>query len=341
MAAANIPHPAKVSYGGEDAYFISDSGAGAAGVADGVGGWAESGINPKEYSETFMDVAKRYLEGESLANEIPVSTTTTTSSESVMGKVGISSGEWMDIPQQEDPVSAAAAAAAGSSEDDDSSFTTSDATTARLRVEEEEEKERSALGALAVAHRLTRKPGTATACVLRLDPATNELDAANLGDSGFLIIRDSKVIFQSPHLQHFFDCPFQFGAAPEFTEATDTADDADVFRIGVQAGDVIVLATDGVLDNVWPRDILHLAPKSGVDVQGAATAMATLAAAQGADPSYMSPYAVEAAQEGLDIPIWEKLTSMSFTEGKLQLGKLQGGKMDDVTVVVAFVEPKK
>ena len=34
------------SYGGEDAFFVSDAGGGAMGVADGVGGWQESGVNP-------------------------------------------------------------------------------------------------------------------------------------------------------------------------------------------------------------------------------------------------------------------------------------------------------
>ena len=33
-------------YGGEDAYFTSPVGGGALGVADGVGGWQDSGINP-------------------------------------------------------------------------------------------------------------------------------------------------------------------------------------------------------------------------------------------------------------------------------------------------------
>lgn len=37
---------AQVHYGGEDAYFISDVGGGAMGVADGVGGWQETGVNP-------------------------------------------------------------------------------------------------------------------------------------------------------------------------------------------------------------------------------------------------------------------------------------------------------
>jgi hypothetical protein len=36
----------QVHYGGEDAYFVSDAGGGAIGVADGVGGWQESGVNP-------------------------------------------------------------------------------------------------------------------------------------------------------------------------------------------------------------------------------------------------------------------------------------------------------
>lgn len=36
----------EASYGGEDAYFASDVGGGALGVADGVGGWADSEVNP-------------------------------------------------------------------------------------------------------------------------------------------------------------------------------------------------------------------------------------------------------------------------------------------------------
>ncbi len=36
----------QASYGGEDAFFVSEAGGGAMGVADGVGGWQESGVNP-------------------------------------------------------------------------------------------------------------------------------------------------------------------------------------------------------------------------------------------------------------------------------------------------------
>ncbi len=37
---------AQASYGGEDAFFISQERSTAFGVADGVGGWVNSGINP-------------------------------------------------------------------------------------------------------------------------------------------------------------------------------------------------------------------------------------------------------------------------------------------------------
>ena len=33
------------------------------------------------------------------------------------------------------------------------------------------------------------------------------------GDSGFMLVRGGDIVFKSPVLQHFFDCPFQVRAA--------------------------------------------------------------------------------------------------------------------------------
>ena len=41
------PHPAKKAKGGEDAACVSEN---IIAVADGVGGWAESGVDPANYS---------------------------------------------------------------------------------------------------------------------------------------------------------------------------------------------------------------------------------------------------------------------------------------------------
>eukprot|EP00967_Tisochrysis_lutea_P085190 scaffold119390_cov17-Tisochrysis_lutea.AAC.1 len=92
-------------------------------------------------------------------------------------------------------------------------------------------------GALNAGHQQTKVPGSATACVMQLDPEHKTLEAANLGDSGFMVIRNKRSIAKSRALQHYFDCPLQFGAFPEFVEATDTAEMADTYSIPLAPGD--------------------------------------------------------------------------------------------------------
>lgn len=47
-----LPHPEKEDTGGEDAHFIVDEQA--IGVADGVGGWADLGVDSGQYSRELM-----------------------------------------------------------------------------------------------------------------------------------------------------------------------------------------------------------------------------------------------------------------------------------------------
>src|SRR5688572_30009105 len=49
-AAHMIPHPDKVAKGGEDAFYADET---VLSVADGVGGWANHGIDPSFYSKTL------------------------------------------------------------------------------------------------------------------------------------------------------------------------------------------------------------------------------------------------------------------------------------------------
>ena len=55
------------------------------------------------------------------------------------------------------------------------------------------------------------------------------------------------------------------------------------------------------------------------------------------DPEYPSPYIQEALDQGMDLPWWEKLANLKVVDGQLQLGKLSGGKQDDITVLVARI----
>eukprot|EP00798_Chlamydomonas_sp_ICE-L_P010107 gene10107-8009_t len=61
-AGQMIPHPNKVDSGGEDAWFATDAGFGALGVADGVGGWAEENVNPAEYARGIVAKCQQALD---------------------------------------------------------------------------------------------------------------------------------------------------------------------------------------------------------------------------------------------------------------------------------------
>lgn len=57
--------------------------------------------------------------------------------------------------------------------------------------------------------------------------------------------------------QHSFNCPFQAGS-PKMHPKCNTANDADVYEIDLREGDVVVMATDGVFDNLWDSDLEKL-----------------------------------------------------------------------------------
>jgi serine/threonine protein phosphatase PrpC len=118
----------------------------------------------------------------------------------------------------------------------------------------------SLVGVLDRAVQTNEAVGSCTACVValstpveasELDHQRGVLTCVNLGDSGMLVLRKGKVIFRSKEQQHYFNCPFQLG-----TQSKDTPYDAFVDRLDVQAGDWLVLGTDGLFDNVFDAEIV-------------------------------------------------------------------------------------
>ena len=156
-----------------------------------------------EYSRTLLDRTRRFLEGEDLARGPP---------SAVQEAVALQTSEWIDEALGPGPSSALngaeASSSSSSSRDNDSGGSTSSNDTVGVKVSS---SSRSLVEALDAAHRGTQLPGSTTACVARLNAAAGELEVANLGDSGLLLFRDGELIFQTPVLQHFWDCPLQFG----------------------------------------------------------------------------------------------------------------------------------
>lgn len=96
------------------------------------------------------------------------------------------------------------------------------------------------------------------------------LRIAHIGDCLIGLIRHDELVYRSSEQQHRFNYPYQLGPQSQ------TTPQKDAFRIDlpVQEGDVIVLATDGLGDNIWDEDVLEEALRWGQDVRGMSEALA-------------------------------------------------------------------
>ncbi|KAK4355260.1 hypothetical protein RND71_024231 [Anisodus tanguticus] len=155
-----LPHPAKAKTGGEDAHFICTL-TQAIGVADGVGGWADLGIDAGLYARELMS--------HSLA-----------------------------------------------------------------AIQEEPKGSIDLIRALEKAYVRTKAKCSSTACIVPL--TDGGLYAVNLGDSGFMLVRNGSPVFKSPSQQHGFNFPYQL----DCNNAGDSPSSAMVFKIVVAPGDVLI-----------------------------------------------------------------------------------------------------
>ncbi|KAI9175998.1 hypothetical protein H9P43_006362 [Blastocladiella emersonii ATCC 22665] len=93
--------------------------------------------------------------------------------------------------------------------------------------------------------------GSTTACVVVL--ANDELRIANLGDCGVAIVRQGEYVFRTEEQVHSFNYPYQLG-----TTAQDLPGDSQRFHVRAQHGDIVVIASDGVWDNLFDEDLLGI-----------------------------------------------------------------------------------
>ncbi|KAH9966658.1 protein serine/threonine phosphatase 2C [Russula dissimulans] len=206
-----LPRPGFSKTPGEDFFYVQEGIS--FGVADGVGGWATSGVDPSLFSQALMYHSHRYA------------------------KVG-----WPGEPEVD---------------------TTQDYKD-REAVEGWELHPRECLK---LAYQATLRDravivGSSTACLISLNASSGLLRAANLGDSGFMIIRSSAVFHRQRAQTHSFNFPKQLAKIPSVVrkayEITDLPDDADIYETKLRDGDLIIAYTDGLSDNVFNHEITSI-----------------------------------------------------------------------------------
>ncbi|KAB5547673.1 hypothetical protein DKX38_011079 [Salix brachista] len=262
-----LPHPDKEETGGEDAHFICEDEQ-AIGIADGVGGWADVGVNAGLFSRELMSHSVNAIQ------------------EECNGSI--------------DP----------------------------SRVLEK-------------AHANMKARGSSTACIIALK--SEGLHAINLGDSGFMVVRDGCTIFESPVQQHGFNFTYQLesgngGDLPSSGQVSPLAVDyanssggdqpvfalnpyswTKVFTIPVAPGDVIIAGTDGLFDNLYNNEVTAVvvhAIRTGLGPEATAQKIAALARQRALDTNRQTPFSTAAQDAGY---------------------RYYGGKLDDITVVVSYV----
>lgn len=148
--------------------------------------------------------------------------------------------------------------------------------------------------------------GSSTACVLILNKETSTVYTANIGDSGFIVVRKGKIVHQSHEQQHYFNTPFQLSFPPPFHRnvLSDSPQSADQSSFPVEDGDVVLMATDGVFDNVPVNMLLEvLKGLEGERDQGrlqmTANTIALMARSLSFDSDFMSPFAINARRANI------------------------------------------
>jgi serine/threonine protein phosphatase PrpC len=151
--------------------------------------------------------------------------------------------------------------------------------------------------------------GSTTALIAILRDA--ELRISSIGDCGIMVVRDKEPVFRNEEQQHSFNCPYQLGV-----KSKDTPNDAQHYTIPIQEGDIVVVGSDGLFDNVFDEQILEII-NSESDAQKIADALLNKAREVAEETeSGASPFQERAVREGY---------------------YYQGGKADDMTVVIGIV----
>ena len=192
-----------------------------------------------------------------------------------------------------------------------------------------------------------KKPfGSSTACVVMIDRESGHLKFGNLGDSGFVLLSPVDAVegigskyrikFKSESQQHRFNMPYQITLAPPDGRASDTTGLTDTDnstiapkKLVVESGDIVLLMTDGVLDNIFNDELeelisssvtIHSRKNSPNEVPRLVAQDVAFKAREFSENSRReSPFTVEARRHGLNY---------------------LGGKEDDITVVAAIIYPK-
>jgi len=127
-----------------------------------------------------------------------------------------------------------------------------------------------------------------------------------------MVVRGLDIVFRSKEQQHSFNFPYQIG-----TGSADKPQHSQRLTVEVQPGDLIICGTDGLWDNLFDDDIIEVLANTSNDPVTIAQQIARHAHIVANDKDIISPFSKSARSNGYPLAT--------------------GGKLDDITVIVARV----
>lgn len=168
------------------------------------------------------------------------------------------------------------------------------------------------------------KAGATTATVCQIDTQKGMLNVLNLGDSWLGVLRGDKIVFETLKQEYYFNAPYQLAKIPGNNNKgsiSNTPEDAVEYDYQLEKGDLVILSTDGMVDNWENTKIEQWWSKklaTNEDLQVLNKQFVDEVTADSKDHRFMSSFVKE----------YNKLSGTSYV----------GGKEDDITVLVVKVE---
>eukprot|EP01066_Platyproteum_vivax_P004685 Platyproteum_vivax@DN16042_c0_g1_i1.p3 len=203
------------------------------------------------------------------------------------------------------------------------------------------------MGASGVAHEVVMRAFEATefskvygattvvlACMMR-----GVLGIANLGDSGCRVLRRQgvhgfrKTVHATEAQQCQWNCPYQVCRFPDQGEEAGTdIHETACYDWHMQPGDLVIVASDGVFDNLFDEEIesvtsMILSPQEKAQIEGESPVAHANEQANVAARCVVDCAVIVSQQQTRHTPWADSHVSQEGT----------GGKMDDITVVAAWV----
>ncbi|WWC57761.1 uncharacterized protein I303_100296 [Kwoniella dejecticola CBS 10117] len=192
--------------------------------------------------------------------------------------------------------------------------------------------------------------GSSTCLLALLHNST--LHIANLGDCCLLLIRKGEVVFRTQEMQHAFNFPLQVG-----THSRDEPmKDAQRYDVGVKKGDVVILGSDGLMDNLFDEEILEIVLQ--FTSSSSSSSDSTSDQAQLPTPPSTPPSEVE-SRASISLPFSPQQVSEALCKKARSISELVtattpfmckaieegidfvGGKKDDISVLVGVIGDKE